>query len=168
MNDFFIGTGGDLTNRIIEKMFGLAEDFFATHNDPSQIPVTTEALARLNALHPATVLFRLEEGELVSWIVSLPTQRALMEQFLHGEITERQLLEKTVPQETYEALYMCSAFTVEVHRRKGYALSLFAEALRRLPLEPSAPLFAWPVSYEGKMTAEKLHRLLPRPFFIKE
>lgn len=168
MNDFFIGTGGELTNKVIEKMFGLAEVFFATHNDPSQIPITLEALARLNSLHPATVLFRLEDGELVSWVVSVPTQRALMDQFLHGEITERELLEKTVPQETYEVLYLCSAFTVEAHRRKGYALGLFAEALRRLPLAPAAPLFAWPVSYEGKIMAEKLHRLLPRPLYIKE
>lgn len=166
--DFLIGTGEELTALIIEKMLALAEDFFATQNDPGQIPVNEETLQKLRRLHSATILYRLEDGEFVSWVISLPTQRFLMEQFLEGAITERELLELTKPEDSYEALYLCAAFTVAAHRRKGYVLGLFAEALRRLPLTADAPLFAWPVSYEGKMIAEKLHHLLPRLLLIKE
>lgn len=166
--NFLIGTGGELTERIIERMLSLAEEFFATESNPGQIPVNMESLEKLIRLHPSTILFRLEDDELVSWVVSLPTQRTLMQQFMEGSITEHHLLELTTPQETYEALYLCAAFTVAEHRRKGYVLGLFAEALRHLPLTEDAPLFAWPVSYEGKKIAEKLHRLLPRTVLIKE
>lgn len=166
--DFLIGTGGELTERITATMLSLAEEFFQTQKNPDLIPVNQDVFKKLRILHDATVLFRIEDGELVSWIVSLPTQAELMRQFMHGEITERELLDQTVVQEQYEALYLCSAFTLAEHRRKGYALGLFAEALRRIPLVPGAPLFAWPISMEGKMIAEKLHRLLPRPVLIKE
>jgi hypothetical protein len=166
--DFLIGTGGELTERITATMLSLAEEFFQTQKNPDLIPVNQDVFRVLRRLHDATVLFRVEEGELVSWVVSVPTQTALMHQFMHSEITERELLERTVVQEQYEALYLCSAFTLAEHRRKGYVLSLFAEALRQIPLVPGAPLFAWPISMEGKMIAEKLHRLLPRPVLIKE
>ncbi len=163
-----IGTGRELTEPIVDKMFALAEEFFATESDHNQIPVNIEALEKLKKIHSATVLFRLEDDELVSWVVTVPTERRLMQQFMSDEITERDLLEHTPIRDEYEALYLCAAFTAAEHRRKGYVLGLFAEALRRLPLAQGAPLFTWPISFEGKKTAEKLYRLLPRPLHIKE
>lgn len=151
-----------MDERILNKILGIAEQFFGTASDPDQIPITKESFYKLQKLHPKTVVCKMENGEPVSWVVILPTSNALAEKFLKGEITERELLNKTEPQERYEALYLCAAFTVPEFRRKGYIIELGKEAIEAIPHIENVRFFAWPVSKEGKLLAEKGGQILKR------
>lgn len=156
-----------MDDKVIEKIFDISERFFGTAADPTQIPSTMEAHRKFRRLYPKTIAYWLEDGEPVSWAMVLPTQRALMDRFLAGEITEYQMLELTVPQEKYEALYLFLTFTVEEHRRKGYAESLFKEAIAAIPLVAKAPLFGWAFSEAGGKLLEKLQKTLGRDILVK-
>lgn len=71
----------------------------------------------------------MENGEPISWVVTLPTTNDLASKFLEGRISERQLLTMTETQNEYDALYLCAAFTIPGFRRMGYATELFLKSI---------------------------------------
>lgn len=143
-----------------KKTQQIAEQFYGTAQHPDQIPIGEESQHKLHLLHPKTVLFKLIDNEPVSWIVVIPTTRVLGEKFVNGETTERALFDQTVPSEIYEALYICSVFTVREHQRKGYGTQLLREALDGIPLVPNPYLFCWVYSKEG----EAMYQALTKKF----
>ena len=157
-----------MDEKILDKIMRIAEKFFDTATDPTQMPISKESLDKLQRLHPDTFAYKLENGEPVSWIVVLPTTKKLAEEFLSGKINERELLDMTEPQEKYEALYLCSAFTVPGSRRKGYAEELIKKSLASMPLIPGALFFAWPFSEEGRVMIEKMEKELDVQIRLKE
>lgn len=50
-----------------ERLLQLAEDSFAVHDDPSQLVVTEEVMARLRRIHPATMAERTDVNGPVAW-----------------------------------------------------------------------------------------------------
>lgn len=156
-----------MDEKVLDKMLNIGEQFFGTASDPSQMPATRESFHKLQKLHPKTVVYRLENGEPVSWVVVLPTSTELMEKFLKGEINERELLDLTEPQDRYAALYLCAAFTVPEHRRRGYAVEMFKEAIEAIPHTKDVKLFAWIFSEEGRKLTEKLNSILGAKILIK-
>lgn len=136
--------------KLHEKTRRIAEEFYGTVHHPDQIPITGESQQKLFQLHPKTVLFKLVDNEPVSWIVVLPTSQTLAEKFVNGEVTEKELFDKTTPSDVYEALYICSVFTVREHQRKGYGTGLLSEALEGIPLQPDPYLCCWIYSKEGE------------------
>ena len=76
----------------LARMIQLAEDFFNTRDDPEQISVTEETMARLKTIHPATLTEETNERGPIAWILVIPTTRPIMEKFISGEISERDLL----------------------------------------------------------------------------
>jgi len=158
----------NMDEKILEKMLDTAEKFFGSENDPEQMPITKESFDKLQKLHPQTLIYKTENGQPVSWIVTLPTSNNLAEQFLAGEINEKQLLELSQPQAVYEALYLCVAFTLPEYRRRGYITEMFQEALRTIPHEPNVKLFAWAFSPEGGQLIAKLSQMLGQEIFLKK
>ena len=156
-----------MDSKILDKMLDIGEQFFGTANDPDQMPATRESFYKLQRLHPKTVIYRLEKGEPISWVVVLPTSAELMEKFLRGEINERELLDLTEPQDKYEALYLCAAFTVSEYRRRGYVIEMFKEAINAIPHVQDVKLFAWLFSQEGRRLTEKLNSVLGTKILIK-
>ena len=144
--------------QILAETMRIAEKFFGTLNDPEQIPITQASVVKLRRLHPAAFHYLTDEaGEhAVGWIVVVPTTKVLMRQFLEGRMTERQLFDQTVPQNRYDALYLCAAFVLPEYRRQGLATKLFKDSLKAIPLTHDAELFAWPTTPEGKAMAEKM------------
>jgi hypothetical protein len=153
---------------IQKKTRAIAEQFFGTANDPDQIPITEESFHKLQKLHPKTMLYRLENSEPISWVIVLPTSEALANQFLKGEITERELLNLSEPMVRYEALYLCSAFTVSEHRKKGLAIQLLKEAIDSIPHIENVKLFAWSYSFEGSLLVKKLERGLGVKIYLRK
>lgn len=156
-----------MERKIIDKIFEITERFFGTANDPDQMPVNKESLRKLQELHPKSFIYKTDNDEPISWVVVLPTSDELMKKFLDNEINERELLNLTQPQDRYEALYLCSAFTVPEHRGKGYAAALFQEAITQIPHSKDVKLFAWPFSEEGKQLADKLSSIFGKKILIK-
>ena len=79
----------------LQRMIKLADEFFETKNDPNQISVTEEVMSMLQKIHPDTLSEKRDENGPIVWILVLPTTLRLMDEFVAGQINERELLEKT-------------------------------------------------------------------------
>ncbi|MFH1146033.1 MAG: hypothetical protein V1707_03680 [bacterium] len=128
----------------------IAEQIFGTAHDPSQIPINEQSLSKLRMLHADTIMYKVVNNQPVGWIVTVPTTKELANCFLEGQLTEKELFDKTQPQAIYEALYLCAAITVPEYRRQGIATELFKRVVRSIPLVAKPLLFAWPTTELGE------------------
>jgi hypothetical protein len=138
-------------------MIQLADEFFKTKNDPTQISVTEEVIGHLQMLHPAT-LSEYDDGDgPVVWILLIPTTALLMKQFIAKEISEKELLDLTPLVAPYESIYLCSALVLPEYRRKGLAKRIASASIRSIMKDcPISSLFYWAFSREGTGLAETL------------
>ena len=157
-----------MDEKILEKMLSVAENFFKTASDSSQIPINKESFYKIQRLHPKTLLYKTKNNKPISWIVILPTSKKLADEFLQGKISERELLDKSNPQKEYEALYLCAAFTIPKYRRKGYVIEMLNEAIGSIPHTDDIKLFAWSYSQEGKSLIKKLEKTLGGKIELKK
>jgi len=149
-------------------MIQLADEVFATKTDPNQLDINEEVLDHLRTIHPATVSEYDDGHGPVAWILLIPTTTALMNQFIEGKITEKELYELTPLNTHYEALYLCSAMVLEEYRRKGIAKQITLKAMEAISKDHSIQaLFVWTFSKEGKAGAEALARLTGLPLFYR-
>jgi GNAT superfamily N-acetyltransferase len=149
-----------------ERMIQLAEQVFATKNDPDQLDVNQEVMERLLRIHPATVSEYDDGNGPVAWVLLIPTILDLMNRFLENKISEKELFCLTPTDITYEALYLCSALVLEEYRRKGIAKQLALNAIENIRKDhPVKSLFVWPFSKEGDLASETLARLTSLPLY---
>ena len=147
-----------------ERMIQLAEEVFATKNDPHQLDVTQEVIERLQRMHPSTVSEFDDGNGPVAWILMIPTTIDLMNRFLENKISEKELFDLTLMDIKYEALYLCSAMVLEEYRSKGIAKRLALEAIEDIRKDHHLKsLFVWPFSREGDLASESLARLVSLP-----
>ena len=139
---------------LMEEMRAIAEKYFDTKDDPEQIPINKASADKLMRLDPHSVTYRLVDGHPVSWVIVLPTTRALAQDFVAGKINEHELFDLTEPQKIYDALYFCSAFTIPQYRRQGLAEELNLEAYKNIPHTKDCYCCCWPFSPEGKRLAQ--------------
>ncbi len=140
-------------------MMALVTEFFDARNDPEQISVTEEERDKLFAIHPATLSEMANEDGPLVWILLVPTTAVIMEEFLKGTITEKQLLEQTLPNNSYSAIYLCSASVLPEFQHKGLAKEVTLEAIEKIKKDhPIKALFYWPFSEEGKALAKSVAR----------
>ena len=142
-----------------ERMINLAEEFFDMKNDPDQLAVDGDTMAKLRALHPATMLEESDMDGPVAWMLVIPTTTALMERFISAEINERELLAMTQPGGPFDALYLCSALVLPEQRRKGIARRLALKAVAEIrAANPIRHLFYWGFSGAGDELAASIAR----------
>jgi ribosomal protein S18 acetylase RimI-like enzyme len=145
-------------------MIQLADEVFATKSDSSQLDINEEVLDHLRRIHPSTVSEYDDGNGPVAWILLIPTTLELMDQFIKGMISEKELFELTPLHTKYEALYLCSAMVLEEHRRKGIAKQLTLAAIESIKKDhPVKSLFVWTFSKEGLLGAEVLAQLTLLP-----
>ena len=78
-----------------ERMIKLADEVFASKDDPDQLDVNEDVIEELLHIHAATVS-EYDNGEgPIAWVLLIPTTIALMNQFIECEISEKQLFELT-------------------------------------------------------------------------
>ncbi len=142
-----------------ERLLELAEETFAVRKDPAQLDVDEEVLEHLRNIHPATVSERDDGNGPVAWVLLIPTTTELMEAFVSGAITERELYERTPVGGVYGAVYLCSALVLEEYRRQGITRELALDALERVRQDhPVSALFVWSFSPEGRKSAVAIAR----------
>lgn len=147
-------------------MLQLAETVFAAKEDPDQLDVDEEVIARLTQLHPATVSEYVDGDGPVAWVLVIPTTAALMQRFLQQEISEKELLEFTPNDAAFESVYLCSALVLEEYRRKGIVKQLTVSAIESICKQyPINSLFVWPFSNEGNLSAQNIADLLQLPLY---
>ncbi|MHC1777123.1 MAG: GNAT family N-acetyltransferase [Lentimicrobium sp.] len=149
-----------------ERLIQLAEEVFAVKNDPDQLDVDQEVIERLLKMHPSTVSEYNDGNGPVAWLLLIPTTQQLMERFLSGEISEKELFDMTPADAVYDALYLCSALVLEEYRRKGIVKQLALAAIENICKgHPVKSLFVWPFSNEGDLAAEKIARMVSLPLY---
>lgn len=149
-----------------ERMIKLADEVFAAKNDVNQLDVDEKILEHLRRIHPATVSGYEEGNGPVAWLLLIPTTIDLMNRFLNGTISERELYELTPVGITYDALYLCSALVLEEYRRKGITKKLALDAVESIRKDhPIKALFVWTFSHEGLLGSEALARRLSLPLY---
>jgi GNAT superfamily N-acetyltransferase len=135
-------------------MIRLAEEFFDMKNDPDQLSVDGDSIARLREIHPDTMSEERNEDGPIAWILVIPTTHALMEAFVRREINERELLDRTLPGGVYDSLYLCSALVLPEHRGKGLARRLTSRAISSIRRDhPLTSIFYWSFSTAGDTLA---------------
>jgi hypothetical protein len=139
------------------RMMQLAEKFFGTRTDPTQISVNPKVMNRLKRIHASTMIEKRTRKGPVAWILIIPTTQKLMKQFIKNEINERELLKKTPLHIKYNAIYLCSALVLPEYRRKGIAKRLMCKAIKSIKKEhPIDALFYWAFSTTGKKLAHSV------------
>jgi len=140
-----------------DRLVQLAEEVFAIRSDPSQLNVDQEVIERLLRIHPASVSEQRDDEGPVAWLLLFPTTLELMDRFLEGSITEKQLFQMTPEQGTYDAIYLCSALVLEEYRRKGIIRKLALDAIESMRADhPIKVLFTWAFTPEGEFAAESI------------
>lgn len=149
-----------------ERLIAMADEAFDYRTDPDQIEVTDEQREKLLALHPSTMTaYNTPQGP-AAWLMVIPTTTEVMEQFIKGEITEKQLLQLTSPEDKFEAIYLCSALVLEEYRRKGITEKLTLDAIAAMRREHGIKaLYVWPFSDGGDKLAEKVAREVGLPLY---
>ena len=159
----------DFSPKIQQKTRDIAEQFYGTETHPDHIPINADSAAKLDSI--STIWFNCaldEKGEPISWVVLIPTSHDLMQAFVSGTITERQLFDATATETPQEALYLCSALTIPAYRRKGLAMKLMLEAVETFEATGPKELFAWPYSPEGEQMIKTMSERLKRKIYIRE
>lgn len=147
-------------------MMQLAEDFFATKKDPSQISIDRKVMLRLKRIHPNTMTEKSTSKGPIAWILVIPTTHTLMEQFITSKITERELLKKNPLRVKYDSIYLCSALVLPEYRGRGLAKSLMIKAIKSIQKEhPITCLFYWALSNEGKKLAASVAKEFSLPLY---
>jgi GNAT superfamily N-acetyltransferase len=156
-----------LTN--FERMIQLADEVFSSRKDINQLDVNEEVLEHLRRIHPATVSEFDDGSGPVAWLLLIPTTLELMNLFLSGRISERELYKLTPLDTRYETLYLCSAMVLEEYRRKGITKKLALHAIASIRKDhPIKALFVWTFSQEGRLVSEALARALSLPLYRRE
>jgi len=153
----------------LERMIGLANEFFDWKNDAGQIAVDEGVLERLREIHPATLCEEIDGDGPVAWVLVIPTTRGVMEQFLAGRFTERELLEHTSPGEQYQAIYLCSALVLPEYRRKGIAKTLTVRVIEAIRRDHRIEhLYYWAFSEGGKALGGRVAMECRLPLLLRE
>lgn len=151
-----------------ERLMAIIDGIFETRNDPDQLQVTQDDIAKLQALHPATLSEYNEGNGPCVWVLLIPTTKAIMQQFLDGKISENGILQQTVSGTSFEAVYLCSATTLPEYRGKGITSRITLDAINAMKAEhPITDLFVWPFTPEGEVLAKRLAEKLNLPLHVR-
>jgi len=150
----------------LERLIKLADEVFAVKSDPSQLDVDADVRNRLLRMHPVTLSEYNEGNGPCAWVLLIPTTIDLMNRFVSGEITEKELYELTPLDIPYEAIYLCSALVLDEYRRKGIAKKLALDAIEEMQKKhPLKAAFVWAFSPEGDRAAELIAQQAGLPLF---
>ena len=152
-----------------ERLIELADEVFAVRKDPEQLDVDEKVIAKLQSIHPATLSDKdFGEGPIL-WILLIPTTTSIMNQFLNHEINEKQLYELTEPNQTCEAVYLCSALVLEEYRNKGYAKDITLHAIKEMQKDhPIKALYYWPFTEGGEAAAKSIAKAIGLPLYERK
>ncbi|MBS1932713.1 MAG: hypothetical protein JST96_01860 [Bacteroidetes bacterium] len=152
-----------------ERMIHLVDEIFAVKNDPGQLDVDENVIKKLKEIHPATLSEYNEGSGPIAWVLLIPTTETLMNKFLFNTISEKELFEQTPVHVQYDALYLCSATTLEEYRGKGITKKITLDAIEKIRKEyPIKTLFVWPFTKQGDILAEKLAQEISLPLKKKQ
>lgn len=150
------------------RMMNLIDEVFSTRKDPGQIQVTSNQMKKLMQIHPDCLTeFADEQGPLI-WILIIPTTTLVMEKFLKGGITEKEILDQTPIGVPYESLYLCSVTTLPELRHQGKTKQMCLNVIEKMQKNNHIKnLFVWPFTKAGEALAKSLANASSLSLLIK-
>lgn len=138
----------------------IAESYFMTHEDESQITVNSETASWIARNLPGSFNIIKDGNNVIGSTFVFITKEKHMSEFLTGGINERELFQRVREEYPFrpETVYICSAVVLPEYRRMGLALSALVKSVEKIvELYQFTPvLFYWAYSPEGQRLAEKL------------
>jgi hypothetical protein len=151
-----------------QRMLNLIDEVFAKRNDPDQIQVTQQEMIKLNQIHTSCLTEMANEKGPLIWVLMIPTTIAIMQDFLNDKITEKELLNNTPINTSYQAIYLCSATTLPEARNQGETKQLCLNAIKEiLKSNPIENLFVWPFTKAGEALATTIANATSLKLLIK-
>ena len=139
------------------RMLYLIDEVFDTRKDLNQLQVNQQVMKKLEKIHPATLSEFADENGPSVWVLVIPTTTTIMNDFLSGKISEKDILTKTKSGEKYTCIYLCSVTTLPEYRGKGKSKKLCLQAIKAICKDnPIDALFVWPFTKEGETLARSL------------
>lgn len=152
-----------------KRMMQVIDETFATRNDPGQIQMNAAQRKKLEAIHPSTLSELANEDGPLIWVLLIPTTQEVMQAFLNGKITEKELLDQTKVGQPYDCIYLCSASTLPELRGKGQTKALCIKAIKEIASQhPVRTLFVWPFTKEGDYLAQGIAKALGMELLIRK
>jgi hypothetical protein len=149
------------------RMLSLIDEVFDTRKDPNQLQVNQQVIKKLEKIHPATLSEFTDKNGPSVWVLVIPTTTGVMNDFLSGKISEKDILTKTKPREKYTCIYLCSVTTLPEYRGKGESKKLCLQAIKAICKDhPIETLFVWPFTKEGGKLAISLAKECKLPLRI--
>jgi hypothetical protein len=149
------------------RMLALIDEVFDTRQDPNQLQVDQKVIKQLEKIHPATLSEWADDRGPGIWVLMIPTTKDIMNDFLVGKISEKDIVAKTKPGEKYSAIYLCSVTTLPEYRGKGQSKKLCLKAIDAICKDhPIEALFVWPFTTGGEALAVSLAKTCNLPLHI--
>ena len=159
---------GKLNPTLTQGLLSGLEGYFHTEEDSEQVPISLESHKYLLAVRPSSLATSFsDDGTLVASVVTIPTTKEITDLFMSGEITEKELFDRTEPRGNSEALYLMSAFVAPDYRRRGLGIQLTKELISKIDSDAKLTLFAWPTSEEGKKFTNALQENIHRAILVR-
>ena len=77
-------------------MIQLADEFFETKNDPTQLDITEDVMEQLHSIHPSTMGEIANDDGPIAWSIVIPATRDVKDLFLNRKIGEAELMSMTL------------------------------------------------------------------------
>jgi hypothetical protein len=153
-----------MANDNFARMVQLAEGFFETKSDPSQLSIDENVMAELHTLHRASMGEELNADGPVAWTIVLPATHSIMDDFISKKISEKEILELALKEKQFTTVYLCSALVLPEFRQQSLAKHLLIHSISEIQKEHSIDtLFFWAFSKEGKRLALSVAQALHLP-----
>ena len=152
----------------LKRLLELVDDVFETRNDPTQIAFSEADMEKMESLHSGCLQEAANADGPISWVAVIPTSLELMNLFVQGALTERQLFEATEETTPKQAVYLCSAIVLPEFRRSGIAFDLSVNSIRSIQEDQKIEAaFVWPFTDEGEALAQKVASSCGLPLFVR-
>ena len=152
----------------LKRLLELVDDVFETRNDPTQIAFSEADMEKMESLYSGCLQEAANADGPISWVAVIPTSLELMNLFVQGELTERQLFEATEATTPKQAVYLCSAIVLPEFRRSGIAFDLSVNSIRTIQEDrPIEAAFVWSFTEEGESLARKVASTCSLPLFVR-
>ena len=146
-----------LVENNFQRMMKIIDEVFATGKDKNQIQVSEKDIKKLYKIHPRCLSEIANENGPIIWLLVIPTNQKIMNDFLEKKITEKDILKFTNPGDSYDSIYLCSASTLPEFRGKDLTKNLCLEVIEEIKkTHPIKNLFVWPFTKAGKNLAENI------------
>lgn len=161
----FSSDTGEYDRKDMDTSADLAEQYFHMEENHDQIPATKENIDWIyNNIRECDNLIRYN-GKIIGFAFIIPSNKNIMQEFISGEISERELFEETKKMKLYEdvdAIYLCSSFTMPEFRGKGLSTEAIIKAIKKLmeKMNRKPVLFFWKFTEEGERLARKSAEML--------